>query len=567
MGKFFQLIEIYKFNFFDFLKIFLISILKIIFIFFPFFIIQYSNNLVFVFSIFIFLYFLSEIIEVYMKKTLKIKAFKFEQNRKIELIDAIKNIELEDLENSDFKNYIFSAKLFIQNYKKTLNFLYDSIVSVFVISLLLLFITYIRWYLSIIYLFIIFSFVYFKLLNLKNTNNIWEKYIENSREHNLINKILLEKEYAYERKIFGVFKCLNKLFLEKFDLAIVENKKDGKNRLKYDIIFELANLVLYFIFIVLLLCLYFNELIGLGGLYILFFSIPIIYTILGDELNKLSTYSNELKNYEYFLKLLEKEKRSFLYNSIQNFDIEFKNVYFRYNTNEKYIIENFSFLFEYGKNYSILGKNGSGKSTLIKLLLGLYKVESGSITVGGINIDDIDSKLKSDIFSVLFQKPKVYPFTVFDNITLGNEKLKKYENSILNDEITKEYISELKDGFYSSVSKYDKNYVDFSGGQWQKIFFSRIFLRNTPIFIFDEPTSNLDAISESSYYKDIEKLLKNRLNIFISHRLGINKYIDKILVIKDGKLIESGTHEELIDNRGEYFEMSFSQKETFETEK
>lgn len=418
------------------------------------------------------------------------------------------------------------------------------------------------------YIFIIVNFIYFKLLNLNNTSNIWEKYIENSRGHNLINKILIEKEYSYERKIFGVFKCLNKIFLNKFDLAISENKKDGKNRLKYDIIFELANIVLYFIYIVVVLYMYLKKLIDISSVYILFFSIPIIYTILGEELNKLSTYNNELKNYNYFLDMSGKEKDPYSRYSIKNFDIEFKNVYFRYTSNSKYIIENFSFLFEYGKNYSVLGKNGSGKSTVIKLLLGLYKVERGSITVGGINIDNISNEDKAQIFSVLFQNPKIYPFTVLDNITLGNSDFENYNKSTLYlDDLTKKYISELKDGFNSSVSKYDKNYIDFSGGQWQKIFFSRIYSRNTPIFIFDEPTSNLDAISESSYYKDIELLLKNRLNIFISHRLGINKYIDKILIIKDGKLVESGTHKELIDNRGEYFEMYFSQKETYKIEK
>lgn len=137
MEKFFKLTKIYKFDFFDFCKIFLIAILKVIFIFFPFFIIQYNNNLIMVFITFVFLYFLSEIMEVYMKKNVKLKGFKCEQDRKIELIDFIKFMELRDFESSNFKNEIFSAKMFIKNYKKTLNFLHDSIVNGYIVILLL----------------------------------------------------------------------------------------------------------------------------------------------------------------------------------------------------------------------------------------------------------------------------------------------------------------------------------------------------------------------------------------------------------------------------------------------
>ena len=284
----------------------------------------------------------------------------------------------------------------------------------------------------------------------------------------------------------------------------------------------------------------------------------------------------EIKKYSDYcvdrIKLYNLENNSLIYKTdmgfinnifftdIFNYNIEFDRVFFRYPNSDEYIIKNFSFTFEFGKNYSILGRNGSGKSTLIKLLLGLYRVEKGNIRIGGVDINDISLEQKSKIFSVLFQHPKKYPFTIFENINL--EESQKGDLDI--DKSIVEFVENFNDGIDSYTSINYKNNVNLSGGQWKNIFFNRVFLRKSKVFIFDEPTSNLDPFLELEYYKNIQDKISGSLNIFISHRLGIVKYTDIILLIEDGNLIESGTHDELISYGGKYFEMYEIQKSIFD---
>jgi ATP-binding cassette subfamily B protein len=205
-----------------------------------------------------------------------------------------------------------------------------------------------------------------------------------------------------------------------------------------------------------------------------------------------------------------------------------------------------------------VGQNGAGKSTIIKLLLRFYDVTEGEILINGTNIKDLDLGEWYKAIGVLFQDFNRYEDTVKENIGLG----RVYEAIDLKD-ITAAASSA---GAHPMIAKFEKGYeqmlgrvfdegIELSGGQWQKIALARAFLRNAPVLVLDEPTASIDAKSEAEIFSKVEKLEKDKTVIIISHRFSTVRNADKIYVINGGKIIESGSHEELLNFDGEYAAM------------
>ncbi|MBC2582515.1 ABC transporter ATP-binding protein [Clostridium sp. DJ247] len=229
-------------------------------------------------------------------------------------------------------------------------------------------------------------------------------------------------------------------------------------------------------------------------------------------------------------------------------EIEFKNVSFGYNTNT--ILDNISIKIQAGKNIALVGPSGSGKTTFCSLIPRFYEISKGTITIDGVDIKDI--KLKSLRNSIGIVQQDVYMFTgtIKENIAYGKP-------GASNDEIVEaakkanahEFIMNLENGYDTFVGERG---VKLSGGQKQRISIARAFLKNPPILILDEATSALDNESEKYIQKSLEELAKNRTTIVIAHRLSTIKNADKILVLTSDGIEESGTHEELINQKGVY---------------
>lgn len=236
--------------------------------------------------------------------------------------------------------------------------------------------------------------------------------------------------------------------------------------------------------------------------------------------------------------------------------IEFKNVTFNYPNNEKIILDNFSLYIDFNKTkkISIVGKNGSGKTTFIKLLMGLYKPAKGKILLNGVNIENFKVKDYYSLFSPVFQDYKIYKTTIIENISFSNDSI---DNELKKMNLYN-YVMSLENKEFTNISKiFDNDGIDLSGGEKQKIAISRAFKKNSSIMIFDEPTAELSIESENDLYELIYKNQKKIL-FFISHRLSSCKYTDLILVFDNGKIMEFGTHNELINNNSIYkdlFEM------------
>jgi ATP-binding cassette, subfamily B, bacterial len=239
--------------------------------------------------------------------------------------------------------------------------------------------------------------------------------------------------------------------------------------------------------------------------------------------------------------------------------IEFRNVSFKYPKTDVYILKGMSFMIENGKHYALVGLNGAGKSTVIKLLTGLYDEFEGEILINGKSINLYEECELKTFFAVAFQDFARFNITLKDNLEIGNiNKMGKAEDDILKaiDFMNLQPLVErLPDGIDSFLGKINKNGVDLSGGEWQRIALARNLMSPAPVRIMDEPTAALDPISESRLYEKFEKICANQTTIFISHRLGSTKLADEIIVIDDGKVAEKGSHEELLNANCLYSKM------------
>jgi len=236
-------------------------------------------------------------------------------------------------------------------------------------------------------------------------------------------------------------------------------------------------------------------------------------------------------------------------------EIEFDHVSFSYD-NKNNVIDDVSFKISKGEHVAIVGKTGCGKTTLINLIMKFYKVNSGSIKINGIDINNIeDNKLRENI-SMVLQDTWIFKGSVYDNISYSCKDV-KYEDVINSSKFLGAdfFITQLKDGYQTIVS----NDSGLSIGQKQLLCITRLFLNSPNILILDEATSNIDTLNEKIIQKDFDKIMENKTSIVIAHRLSTIQNADVILVMDKGKIIEKGKHEDLLKHKGAYYQLYMSQ--------
>ena len=251
--------------------------------------------------------------------------------------------------------------------------------------------------------------------------------------------------------------------------------------------------------------------------------------------------------------------------------LEFLDVCFRYPNTENYILQNTSFRINKGDRLSIVGINGAGKSTIIKLILGLYEIESGEIRINGNNMEEYAIQDVRKLFSVLFQNFVRYPLTFRENVGLSDYKNmgddKKILSSMEKGGITQDILQKLRQGIDSTMTRtFDDDGVELSKGQWQKIAIARTYFKNADVIVFDEPSAALDAESEDRVFESFQDISKNKTGIMISHRISISKIATKVIVLDGGKIVEEGTHDELLKAGGLYAKLYNLQKSKYTME-
>ena len=275
-----------------------------------------------------------------------------------------------------------------------------------------------------------------------------------------------------------------------------------------------------------------------------------------NELRKNNLMVNRYRNYLNDNKEINKE---YLNIDIlkEPYKIEFKNVSFKYPYTDKYIFKDLNFVLDPLEKVALVGYNGAGKTTLVKLLSGLYEPTEGEILINNYNINNFKKEDYMKLFSVVFQDSEPLAFSIKENISglnkdYNEEKIiKSLKDANLYDKV--ESLDDKLDTFITQ--EFNKDGIRLSGGETQKLMLARALYKDGKILVLDEPTSALDPLSEEKMYLSYHNLTKNNTSLFISHRLSSTKFCDRIIFLDNGKIIENGTHDELIKKKGKYFEM------------
>ena len=247
--------------------------------------------------------------------------------------------------------------------------------------------------------------------------------------------------------------------------------------------------------------------------------------------------------------------------NLEKVNIEFKNVSFKYPRSKEFTLKNVSIKINEGEKLSVVGLNGAGKTTFIKLLARLYDPTEGEILLNGVNINEYDYDEYMKLLSVVFQDFKLMSFSIKENIALNDfNKVKdeEIEEVLIKSGFGKD-LEKLPKGINTPVYKnFDEGGIEFSGGQAQKLAIARAVYKDAPIVILDEPTAALDPKAEYEIYSKFNELIGKKTTIYISHRLSSCRFCDNIAVFQKGKLIQYGTHDELVKDKGNEYETMYS---------
>lgn len=385
------------------------------------------------------------------------------------------------------------------------------------------------------------------------------------------NGILRRFEYGKEFRIFD----MSDFVIDKFDKCTedyLQVRDKYKNRNCFSIVIaSLSNGIMRAVVLIYLVISLKDGIITVGDFSMIFAAVLSFSENMSDLLKaiiSLNVFSEFMMDYQKCMNMEEAEGiGDRVLETKGNHVIEFKDVWFKYPNSEKYAIKGLNIKMSGNKKISVVGFNGAGKSTFIKLLLGLYRPEKGEILIDDININELSADNLYSVMSAVFQDYAIFALRIDENIALQNNINTEFlENSM------------KKSGIFEKVNSLDKKEASviggffddgdlmLSGGESQKIAMSRSFYRNTSCILLDEPTSALDVFSEDKMYTSVAENVKEELVLFISHRLASTKFCDEILVFKEGNIVETGTHSELLEKNGIYAQMWAVQAEKFRKE-
>ncbi len=262
------------------------------------------------------------------------------------------------------------------------------------------------------------------------------------------------------------------------------------------------------------------------------------------------------------------EKRVFCDNADYDYDVEFKNVSFKYPGTDIFVLKNLNLKLHIGKKLAVVGMNGSGKTTMIKLLCRLYDPTEGEITLNGVNIQKYDYGEYMSIFSVVFQDFKLFSFGLGQNVAGAVNYDKKLSEKCLKEAGLADRLIEMPNGLETCLYKdFEEDGVEISGGEAQKIALARALYKKAPFIILDEPTAALDPLAEFEIYSKFNEIVGEKTTVYISHRLSSCRFCDDIIVFDEGKIVQRGSHDELIeDENGKYSELWFAQAQYYHEE-
>ena len=369
---------------------------------------------------------------------------------------------------------------------------------------------------------------------------------------------------AKEVKLFGLSNYLADRFKNLSDTYYLMSKKLAKQRAGWGSLFNVIGTGAYYGAYLLIVFRTVAGIFSLGDLTFLSGSFNRLRSKLQGFFTRFTAITESalyLQDYFEFLDLKysensEKEKLALPKKIKKGF--EFKNVGFKYPKSEAWVVRNINFELKAGEKLAFVGENGAGKTTLIKLLLRFYEPTEGEILLDDIPVKEYDQTQYQQYFGVIFQDFVKFELTLRENIAMGEiEEIKNQKriDSAAEKSLANEVVSGLPRGYDQQLGKRFKQGKDLSGGQWQKIAIARAYMKDAEVLILDEPTSALDARAETEAFDRFIKLTEGKTAVIISHRFSTVRIADRIMVLKNGAVLEIGTHKELMENDKLYAEL------------
>ena len=396
---------------------------------------------------------------------------------------------------------------------------------------------------------------------------------EKARKRDYVRRIFYLADYAKEVRLANINKVMFKKFYESINELKAVIKKHGIKVALLDYLFIASNDIIVYLGAILYAS--YKTLISKTMLYgdcvVVINSINSVAWSLRSIVDIFIQFQNHslyIDNLRYFLdyKPSISENANGL-DTPKDCKLTLKNVSFKYDGQQNYSIKNVSLNINPGEKIALVGHNGSGKSTLAKLMMQLYNATDGEILLNDIPIKEYKLKAYRDLFSVVFQDYKVFSMPVIENILLKDnltaEEQAQAINGIKNAGVYDKIMPLHKQYNTVLTKEFDENGAVLSGGEYQKIAIARVFAKNSPMAILDEPSSALDPLSEYAMYESMMEACKNKAVIFISHRLSSAVLADKVYLMENGEIIESGTHSELLKKGGKYTDMWNKQAEKY----
>ena len=388
--------------------------------------------------------------------------------------------------------------------------------------------------------------ILFTFMAVNKMNKMFENTSRNEREMENVIDILKNKDALYEIKVFK----MKNLFLnrfEKYSSAVFKERLDTILKSQnYLLLSSVVNIVWMGLVILFIVSKLIAKAIGAGDLTAIVTSASSTLDMAEDFVYEASTVSNNGYIANTLFYILSYDERKIEKASKYGDDIEFSHVSFKYPGTQKTVLHDLSFKINKDKVTAIVGENGAGKSTIIKLVAGLYEPTEGSVRISNMNPYSMSNEDISNELSIVFQDFKNYELSLRDNILFG--KVGDISEDLRLLELDK--YSEN-----TNIGKLEEDGVYLSGGENQKLALARAIQKKSDFLIFDEPTASMDPMVEAKMYDNILKVLKSRGAIIITHRLVLSKLADDIIVLGDGRIVERGSHDELMNRGGIYKQM------------